>query len=315
MSSNGKLHIVIGASGGVGSAVARILWEGGKSVRAINRSGVINVLPEGMEVVAGDAMNPDDMRCVAEGAMVVYHCAHPKDDYSQFVPMTENIIDGAESSGAKLVMANSMYAYGKVDEPMTEDMPHMPVAPSGEYHARAAELVMDAHEGGRIQTTIGRASNYFGPNASRMWPGIDTQDALAGNTASVIGNVNMPHTYTYVDDFARDLITLGDRDEASGEVWHVPNAETITTREFMEMMYGQAGSELKVRSGTRIPLTLMSWFNSQMRDALEVLYQFEKPFIVDHSKYEKTFGADPTPNEDAIAQTLDWFRENSGSSW
>ncbi len=45
-----------------------------------------------------------------------------------------------------------------------------------------------------------------------------------------------------------------------------------------------------------------------MQELEEVLYQFERPFVVDHSKFERAFGAEPTPLAEAIGQTLDWCR-------
>jgi nucleoside-diphosphate-sugar epimerase len=130
----------------------------------------------------------------------------------------------------------------------------------------------------------------------------------------VIGNMKMPHTYTYVDDFARGLITLAENEEALGGIWHVPAAETITTGQFIDMVYKEAGTETKIRAGTRIPLTFMSLFSSKMKIALSVLYQFDRPFIVDHSKYEEAFGANTTPHMDAIPPTLDWYRQEAPAS-
>jgi len=89
----------------------------------------------------------------------------------------------------------------------------------------------------------------------------------------------------------------------------VPAAETITTGQFIDMVYGEAGTETKIRAGTRIPLTFMALFDSKMKFALQVLYQFDRPFIVDHSKFENAFGANPTPHEDATRLTLDWYRQ------
>ena len=123
-----ELHVVLGGSGGVGRAVATWLSQQGRQVRAVNRSGQIKDLPDGVEVMAADVINPDDVTTTCAGATVVYHCVHPKEDYSQFVPMTENIVAAAEATGAKLVMAASVYPYGKVNGPMTEELPYKPEA-------------------------------------------------------------------------------------------------------------------------------------------------------------------------------------------
>ena len=306
MNNEQDLQVVIGASGGIGSAVTRLLAEGGKPVRAVNRSGEMD-FPEGVELVSADATDLESTRQACQGAAVVYNCVHPTpgEAYERFVTMSENILLGAEAAGAKMVLAASVYPYGKVDAPMTEDMPQNPVEPTGVLHAKAVDMTMDMHEQGRVRVTIGRSSNYFGPNAGRSYAGDNIfYNALLSKSASVIGDVDTPHTYTYVDDFANGLITLGDRDEALGEIWHVPAAETITTRQFIEMCYTESGEEPKIMAGTRIPLTVMSWFNSKMKFAVQVLYQFDRPFIVDHSKFEKAFGADPTPHKEAIQRTV-----------
>jgi nucleoside-diphosphate-sugar epimerase len=49
----------------------------------------------------------------------------------------------------------------------------------------------------------------------------------------------MPHTYTYIGDFARAMIILGEREEGLGQVWHVPNAPTISTREILNLLFAQ----------------------------------------------------------------------------
>lgn len=304
----GELNVILGGSGGVGRAVVTRLSQQGKLVRAVNRSGHIDDLPADVELRAADALNRESIVAACSGAAVIYHCIHPKEDYSQFVAMTENIVAGAETASARLVMAASVYPYGKVDRPMTEDMPYKPEAPSGAYHAQAAEAVMQAHQAGRVQATIGRASNYFGPHACRMWPGIDFKVAIKNEKMQIIGKKEPPHTYTYVYDFAEGLITLGERDEALGEIWHLPSAPTVTTQQFLDMLYAETVTEPNVQVGPKLILRIMSWFNADIRPALEVFYQFDRPFIVDHSKYEAAFGANPTRHEDAIARTVRWAR-------
>lgn len=308
-----ELQVVLGGSGGVGRAVVTRLAEQGKRVRAVNRNGRIEGLPDGVEVRAANALDRDEVVAVCEGAAVIYHCMHPREQYSQFVPMTENIVAAAAAVGAKLVVAASAYAYGKVNRPMTEKMPHKPEAPSGEYHARAVEIVMQAHKSGRIKAAVGRASNYFGPNACRMWPGIDFRVAVKEEKMQIIGKKEPLHTYTYVYDFADGLITLGEREEALGEIWHIPSAPTISTQQFLDMLYAETGTAPNVQVGPKPILTVMSWFNAAIRPALEVYYQFDRPFVIDHGKYEAAFGSNPTPHKEAIAQTVAWVRQDLAS--
>ena len=52
--------------------------------------------------------------------------------------------------------------------------------------------------------------------------------ALRGKRARWLGSLEQPHTLNYLEDMARALVTLGERDEADGQVWHLPAAEPLT---------------------------------------------------------------------------------------
>jgi hypothetical protein len=97
--------------------------------------------------------------------------------------------------------------------------------------------------------------------------------AVAGKPASVLGDPDAPHTFTFIDDFASALVTLGAREEALGEVWHVPSAQTL--------------SYARVRP-------------ARLRRARA---QAAPP--------RRTFGAHPTPHAEAIRDTVGWYRTRS----
>jgi len=137
------------------------------------------------------------------------------------------IIEGAASSGAKLVVGDNLYAYGPVQGRLTEDLPQRAQGPNGRVRAEIAEALLAAHEAGPVRAAIGRGSDFFGPHAHLSTVGDRVvARAIAGEAARVLGNPDVPHTVTYIEDFARALVTLGGREEALGHVWHVPSPET-----------------------------------------------------------------------------------------
>jgi nucleoside-diphosphate-sugar epimerase len=310
--SEQRLHVVLG-TGPLGLAVARHLAARGDQVRAANRDGRAD-LPEGVEVVAANVAETADAKRACDGAAVVYHCANPP--YAKWPdlhpPLMGSIIDGAATAGARLVFGDNLYAYGPVDGPLTETMPYRATGPNGRTRAQIAEALLRAHEEGRIQGTIGRGSDFFGPHAHLSTVGDRVfARAIEGKPAQVLGNPNVPHAVTYIEDFARALATLGEREEALGQVWHVPTPETVTMRRFVEMVFEAAGQPPRLRAAPRWGIALAALFDPTMRAVKEQLYQSERPWAVDSSKFERAFGWGATPLPDAVAGTVAWFQDHS----
>jgi nucleoside-diphosphate-sugar epimerase len=222
----------------------------------------------------------------------------------------EAIIEAAAAAGARLVFGDNAYAYGPVDGPLTEDLPYSASGPNGRTRARIAETLMRAHEAGRIRATIGRGSDFFGPYAHLSTVGDRVfARAIAGKPAQVLGNPDLLHTVTYIEDFARALVTLGEREEAMGEVWHVPNAEAVTMRRFVQMVFEAADQPPRLRAAPRWGIALAAVFNPTLRAVREQLYQSERPWVVDSTKFEVAFGWKATSLPEAVAATVAWFRD------
>jgi nucleoside-diphosphate-sugar epimerase len=302
---------VIFGTGPLGLAVARRLVSSGAQVRLVNRRGAAAGAPKGAEVVAADATDPASARRTCEGAAVVYHCATAAyGRWAQFLPPLMNgIIEGAAAAKARLVYGDNLYAYGPVDGPIREDLPNRPIGTTTRARAEVATTLMNAHAAGRVRATIGRASDFYGPHARQSKSGDSIFGrVLAGKAAQVVGDPDVPHTFTFIDDFASGLVTLAEHDESLGEAWHVPNAETLTTRRFVELVFAKIGRPARLQRAPNLGITLLAFFIPPMAAIKETLYQSERPWVVDHSKFARAFGAKVTPHEQAIEQTLDWFR-------
>ena len=213
----GELQVIFGA-GPLGHAVMRAQHRAGNQVRMVTRSGRAAV-PEGVEIMAADAADHAAARWACQGAAVVYHCAAtPYATWPQTLPpLMDGIIAGAAAAGAGIVYGDNLYCYGPVSGPLTEGLPYRATGPNGRVRAQLAETLLAAHERGTVRVTIGRASDFFGPHVrvsamgDRVFPA-----ALAGRPAQVLPDPDMPHTYTFIDDFAAALVVLGEREEAWG---------------------------------------------------------------------------------------------------
>jgi len=293
-------NVIFGA-GPLGLAIARRLSSSGKRVRLVNRSGKGDAPPR-VEVVAADVTDPAAARRASEGATVVFHCANgPYGQWTKTLPPIMNgILEAAAAAGARVVYADNLYAYGPVDGPITEDLPYRPIGPTTRVRAEVATTLMNAHGAGRVRATIGRGSDFYGPHARQSKVGDYVfARAMAGKPAQALGNPDIPHTTTFIDDFAAGLVTLADRDEALGEVWHVPSAETLTTRQFIEFVFQHLQRPARLQVVPTLAIRLMGLVITPMRAASETLYQSERPWVVDHSKFARAFGSQPTPHPQA----------------
>ncbi|MBO2942667.1 NAD-dependent epimerase/dehydratase family protein [Paenibacillus sp. F411] len=309
MSKSHELHVVVG-TGPLGLAVMEELLHRGHVVRMVNRSGQATV-PDGVQVVKGDATNAVSISQACRGASVIYHCAKaPYTEWPEkFPPIMEGIIGAAAAEQAKLVYGDNLYMYGVKREPLTENLPNAATGRKGRTRAQMSDRLMAAHREGVVRAVIGRGSDFYGPGVLDSALGERVfRAALEGKPAEVLGDIDTPHTYIYIRDFARGLVTLGEREEALGQIWHVPSAEVITTRELITMAYKSADQQPKFRVAPKAFVSMMSLFNANMRELKEMLYLYEHPFVVDSSKYERAFGKLTTPHHQAVLETMNWFK-------
>jgi nucleoside-diphosphate-sugar epimerase len=307
-------HVVLG-TGAIGRAVAEELIRCGESVRVVNRSGKMDECPAGVELVATDLYDPAQVREVTQGAKVVYQSAQPHyyEWPEKFPPLQKSIIDGLSDSEAKLVIVENVYMYGEMDgSALTEDMPYKAHTRKGKVRGEMSTAALDAHRQGRVRVTAGRGGNYFGP-----W-GLDSSmgervfyPLLNGKAASLVGRKDLPHTHTYVRDFGKALVILGERDEADGQAWHVPNDQpTMTQGDLVRLFAEEAGVEPRMSSLGKLMMAIGGLFIPEAKESHEMMYEYEKPFIIDSSKFEKAFGMKATPIQEAIRETRAWYRNH-----
>jgi nucleoside-diphosphate-sugar epimerase len=283
-------HIILG-TGAIGRAIMEELVHRGESIRMVNRSGRMDEIPPGVEVVAADLYDPAKVREVTRDAKVVYQSAQPPYHTwpEHFPPLQKSMIDGLAGSGAKLVLIENLYMYGETDgKPMTEDMPYNAHTRKGRVRGQISKAAFEAHNEGRLRVTAARGGNFFGP-----WGTDSTMGArvfyplLRGKPAQLIGRTDIPHTHTFTGDFGKALVILGERDEADGQAWHVPNDQpNMTQGELVKLFAEEAGVESKISSMGRTMMAIGGLFIPDAKESVEMMYEFDKPFVVDSRKFE-----------------------------
>ena len=305
------LHVVLG-TGPVGLTLTDVLLAQGKQVRVVSRHGKATV-PAGVELLAADITDIDAAKEVCRGAAVVYNCTNPA-SYAEQVAMVPRqqagIIAGAASAGAKLIVTESLYMYGKTHGvPMTEDTPHTATTRKGRMRAETSARYLQAHQDGIVQVALGRAADFYGPLVLNSALGyLVFPPALIGKPVQVLGNVNLPHAYSYMGDVARGLATLADSPKALGHAWLLPVAPAVSTQEIIRLIGSALGHPIKIIAIPKVAVQAMGLFNPTMREMVEMFYQYTEPQIVNSCRFENTFGWKATPVAEGVRQTIEWFK-------
>ncbi len=309
-------HVVFG-TGQIGHPLVEQLVAQGYDVVAVNRDGRGDF--PGAQVVGGDATDTAFTTTVCIGADVVYFCLNAM-NYErwseEFPPLQRGVVAGAASAGARLVVLDNLYAYGPPDgQHLVETMAANPTSAKSATRAAMTAELLAGHASGQVEVVIGRASDYFGPGATRSALGETVfGKALAGKTAQVMGDPDQSHSYSYTPDVAAALIMLGTTLDVTGQVWHLPVAKSRTTRQVIDAVYELAGHRPRIMAAGRMTLRAIGLFKPAMREYLHTLYQFTDPWVVDDGKFRATFGDRATPLDEALATTLAWYRDAAAVS-
>ena len=319
MTSLSYTKAVIFGAGQVGMTLMEQLVQQGVAVTLVNRRGQVSeALPDGAAIVAGDLTDAGTVARLAGDAEVVFATAQP--DYTQWPekwpPLMQSLIGGMAQTRTRLVFVDNLYMYGPTHgKPIREDLPYAATGRKGKTRAQIATMLLDAHKAGKVRATIGRASDFFGPRATDTAIFGDRFFAAAfdGKQADLFGNPDLPHTYTYVPDFARALISLSRSEEAYGRAWHVPNAQTVSTRAMVQKFETALGQPVKTRVVGPMMLSMVGLFVPIVREMKEMAYEFEEPYVVDDTSFRGAFAAETTPLDEAVAATVTWYRSHMGT--
>lgn len=303
-------HVVTGA-GPVGSTVALQLAEAGERVVLLTRSGSGPEHPL-VERRAGDAGRAEVLDAALDGARALHHCVHASRydaaTWRRELPATEQVVLAAAGrAGAVVVFPESLYAYGAVTGPITEDTPR--TATHGKPGVRTALLA--ARAASATATVSVAAGDFYGPRVltshagERMVPTI-----LAGRTMRVIGSLDQPHAFTYVPDLAAAMIRAAQDPQLWDSVLHAPTAPALTQRELIAA-FAAAGDVPMPKVGA-IPAGLLraiGLVHRDTRELAEMAFQFSAPFVLDSRRSEERLGLKPTSIEDGARASVAWWRE------
>lgn len=303
-----SLHVVLGA-GPAGTAVAAELAARRFAVRHVDRNP-ISPADARIETLQADLSTAEAAISATEGAAVIYHAVNVA--YHLQVPVMPGVADAilaaARTHGARLVVLDTLYPYGEADgEAITEQTPWAATSRKGLLRADLDRRYLEAHSRGEVRVALGRSADFFGPGViSSTLGGAFFPGALTGGPALGLGDLTLPHSYTFIEDVARGLVTLGTDERAEGRVWHLPTNPALPTTTVHALVEELTGRPLVVEVMTE-PVASGPFDEQFMAEYAEMFYQHRIAQNMVSTDFETTFGVTPTPLREALAATIAWY--------
>ena len=310
------MFTILGAGGAIGNELVKLLAAKKQPFRLVGR----NPKPTlgATEIVAADLTDADQTIRAVAGSSVVYLLVGLKYDHRVWQEMwpriMSNTLEACKRAGAKLIFFDNVYMYGKVSGPMSEETPFNPCSRKGEIRATIASMLIDEWKSGALTAMIARSADFYGPDTQNAVTNLLVFQPLARRRkASWLVNDAVPHSFTYTPDAARSLVQLAERTTAWNQTWHVPTtANPLTGKKFVALAAKEFGVAPRHRVLSRPMLRVAGWFDPLVAESYEMLYQSDRPYLFDSSKFAGEFGASGTPYADGIRATAAFFKRDAG---
>jgi nucleoside-diphosphate-sugar epimerase len=303
------MQVILGAGGAIGKELAIELKNYTKKIRLVSRNP--QKINENDELFPGDLTDGQFVEKAVKGADVAYLTAglpYRLNTWKQQWPVImRNVISACKKHQCKLVFFDNMYLYdAKKLSPMIEETEVNPPSKKGKVRAQIAQMLMHEVESGKLKALIARAADFYGPGISNsLFNETVVKNLKAGKKANWFCSLKYKHNFTFTPDAAKATALLGNTENAYGQVWHLPTVPAQTMQEWIELTARELEVEPKTMVVSKSIIGVLGLFNPLMREMKEMLYQYDRDYEFDSSKFETVFNTKPTPVTKALKQTTD----------
>lgn len=319
--------LVTGASGFVGSAVARALVARGASVRALVRDASPRAHLAGLalEFVTGDLRHAESVRRAVAGTRFLFHVAA---DYRLWALDPEEIV-ATNVGGTRLVMEEAMQA-GVERIVYTSSVATLKTGPAGEVFDETAPLAEDQAIGAYkrskvlaerlVEEMVGRGlpavivnpSTPVGPRDVKPTPtGRLILEAAAGRVPAFVDTgLNMVH----VDDVAEGHLLALERGRVGER--YILGGQNVSLSEILGVvarLTGRKPPRIRLPRAPLYPLALAAEAAARMTGrepfvTVDGLRMSKNLMFFDSAKAERELGYKARPYAEGIRDAIEWFR-------
>lgn len=304
------MQTILGSGGAIGIELAKALKEFTSEIRLVSRN------PEKVntsdELMSADLLNAADVRKTIQGSSVVYvTIGFPysikvwKESWPKLI---FNVIKACIEHNCKLVFFDNIYMYDSNHlNGMTEETPINPPSRKGKVRAEIAKMIMDKVREGKLTALIARSADFYGPKIQNTSMLTETvfKPLSNGKKANWMSSVNFKHSFTYTPDAGKAIALLGNTEDAYNQIWHLPTAANpFTGKEWIEAIAKEMGVKPKYQAAPKFLMRIIGLFVPIMREMVEMIYQYDRDYVFDSSKFEKHFDFKATPYINGIREIV-----------
>lgn len=301
-----------GGSGSLGKTITAALQAKGLGCRIVGRSqpsleqtfGKLS----GVELAVWNPDDPASIQKAAEGIdTIIYLVGVPYWEFRLHPMLMRKTLDGAIAAGVKrLLLVGTLYPYGRPRmAKITEDHPREPHTFKGRMRREQEDIVLAAHAAGKLQTSILRLPDFYGPGVDKSFLWSAFQAAKNGGRAQLIGPIDTPHEFVYLPDAGRTIADLVTHPGAWGTTWNLGGTGVTTVRAMVDEIFRTAGRKPKYMIAGKTMLRVIGLFDRMVREVVEMHYLLTTPLIVDDSKLANLLGGlHKTSYQEGIRETL-----------
>jgi nucleoside-diphosphate-sugar epimerase len=305
------MQTILGSGGAIGVELAKVLPNYTKELRLVSRNPF--KINETDELFKADLTSESDVEEAVRGSEIVYLVAglpYNINVWEKHWPLVmQNVINACKKQQAKLVFFDNIYMYDPNHlSPMDENTPINPVSKKGVVRAKIAKMLMDEVEKGILKALIARCADFYGPKIERngMLREMVFNNFAEGKKANWLSSVKYKHSITYTPDAGIATAMLGNTEDAYNQVWHLPTASNPPTgKEWIEMIASEMGVEPRYQVASKLIMRIMGLFTPILKELPEMMYQYDRDYVFDSSKFEKRFNFKPTPYVKGIRKIIE----------
>ncbi len=309
--------LILGSTGSIGYAFADNLIAKNIAitvlVRNVAKANNLFKSNPNVEIIKGDVQDLELLKKISADKNYIFHgINYPYDKwFGNMDTATVKVIEAASINKALIIFPGNVYNFGNLLL-IKENSTQNPCTRKGALRVELEKNLYVAANQGKCKVLNVRLPDFWGSNVLNEGMKPIFVNALNGKALPYMIATNIPHQMVYTKDAAEIIVRLMQKGlEKPYENYNYGGYVHPTVKGFLNQISRIAVAPEKITVYPKWLFSVLGIFNPVMKEVKEMTYLFENTVILDDSKVRKLFpDFTETPLDEAVTETLDWFRQN-----